>query len=537
MKPAAQPQLVYTKKQVFLALASIFLAQLVFSYYVQTPGSAAPRMAADLDGMALYSWSVSIPGLGLAFGTLLVGKLSDIFGRRLMMQLCLVIFAVGAVLSALSPTYVFLIAARTILCLGQGGLAPLVYSVVGDMFSPAERGRWVGLLNIPTGVFAVFGPALGGWLVDSMSWRYIFWWGVPLLLLSISITLGMPSLVQGAARKIDVQGSTTVAIASSTLIFGLSFAGTTYPWGSAPVISLLLVSLVFWILFLRAETKAEEPILDPSVLRNRPFITASGAGFLSFFGMVGVTLYYPLLLQGIQGISATRSGLILTPFGVFMAFIGVPVGFLLARTGRFKWLYIVGYGLFTIDMICMIFYTSETPLVWGLILTTVGGIGLGAIPTINTLVIQRAVPQKLMGVAMGALFFSISMGVAIAPAVLGSAMNMQYNKALKASLPAELTRVADQATMVNLGNPRVLLSEPAMNSLRNMLNSRGENGQALLKETVEAIRDSMEAGLRAVFIIGTLTMLASFVLISTIPAISMHDVPGNIRGLQDSDQV
>jgi MFS family permease len=528
VETAAPQQVVYTKKQVFLALSSIFLAQLVFSYYVQTPGPAAPRMAADLDGMALYSWSVSIPGLGLAFGTLLAGKLSDIFGRRLMMQLCLAIFIVGAVLSALSPTYVFLIAARTILCLGQGGLAPLVYSVVGDMFSPAERGRWVGLLNIPTGVFAVFGPALGGWLVDSMNWRYIFWLGIPLLLLSVCISAGMPALVQGAARKIDVRGSTTVAIASSTLIFGLSFAGTTYPWGSAQVISLLLISLIFWILFLRAEKKAEEPILDLAVLKNRAFLTASGAGFLSFFGMVGVTLYYPLLLQGIQGVSATRSGLILTPFGVFMAFIGVPIGFLLARTGRFKWLYIAGYGLFTIDMICMIFYGADTPVLWGFILATVGGIGLGAIPTINTLVIQRAVPQRLMGVAMGALFFSISMGVAIAPAVLGSAMNIQYNKALKQSLPPELSRIADQATMTNLGNPRVLLSAPAMNRLREILNAKGENGQALLKETVEAIRNSMEAGLRAVFIIGTLTMLASFAVISTIPAISMRDAPDDV---------
>ena len=176
-----------------------------------------------------------------------------------------------------------------------------------------------------------------------------------------------------------------------------------------------------------------------------------------------------------------------------------------------------------VDMICMIFYGSDTPVVWGVILATVGGIGLGAIPTINTLVIQRAVPKRLMGVAMGALFFSISMGVAIAPAVLGSAMNIQYNKTLKHLLPADLTRVADQATMTNLGNPRVLLSEPAMNRLRDMLSARGENGQALLKETVEAIRNSMEAGLRAVFIIGALTMLASFVLISTIPEISMHD--------------
>jgi hypothetical protein len=143
---------------------------------------------------------------------------------------------------------------------------------------------------------------------------------------------------------------------------------------------------------------------------------------------------------------------------------------------------------------------------------------MGAVPTINTLVIQSAVPKRLLGVAMGALFFSISMGVAIAPAVLGSAMNMRYNSELKASLPPALTQVADEATISSLGNPRVLLSEPAMAALGETLAKKGEGGQALLDETVQSIRKAMEAGLRVVFVIGAVTMLLAFLLIATIPA-------------------
>jgi MFS family permease len=517
----------YSKKQVLISLSSLFLIYLTYSYYIQTPGTAAPRMAADLDGMRFYSWAVSIPGLGLAFGTLLVGKLSDIYGRRFMMLGALGIFLIGAILSAISPTFVLLIAARTLLCLGQGGLAPLIFSVVGDMFPPMERSKWVGLLNIPTGILALCGPTIGGWLVDHMSWRHIFWFGVPLLLLCIITTLGMPALIQGAARKIDIRGSALVALASSTLIFGLSFAGTTYPWASVQVVGLLFFSIIFWALFLWAESTAREPILDLRVLRNRPFATAATAGFLSFFGMMGMMVYYPLLMQGIQGVSATRSGLVLTPFGVLMAFIGVPVGFLLARMKHYKWMYTAGYGLLTVVMICMIFFDSNTPLLWGVVLATIGGLGLGAIPTINTMVIQTAIPKKLLGIAMGASFFSISMGVAIAPAILGSAMNIQYNRELKSSLPAALTQYADEATMTSLGNPRVLLSEPAMIALRETLGKRGEDGQALLKDTIQAIRGSMEAGLRAVFIIGAITMLLSFLLIATIPEIAIYGASEN----------
>lgn len=509
----------YTRKQVAFSLGSIFLAYLVYSYYVQTPGIAAPRIAADLDGMALYAWGVSIPGLGLAFGTILFGKLSDIYGRRSMLLLALGILVGGAVACALSPTFIFLIIARTALSIGQGAVAPIVFSVVGDIYPPAERGKWIGLLNIPTGVFALTGPPLGGFLVDTLSWRHIFWWGIPLLAITIIATAGMPALIQSVTKKIDFSGIATVAVASTTLILGLSFAGTTYPWGSVEVIGLLAVSALFWILFLKAESKAEEPILDLKVLRNRIFLTASGAGFLSFFAITAMMVYYPLMLQGMQGVSATNSGYIVMPLGLLMSFFGVPVGFLISRTKRYKWMYLVSYALLTATMSGMVFYDSSTPLIWGILAAIIGGIGFGSIPTINTLVIQCAIPKRLLGVAMGALFFSISMGVAIAPAILGSAMNIQYNNTLKATLPAGLDQSSDEATMTSLGNPRVLLSDSAMASLKERLAPIG-----LLDETVQSIRSSMDAGLKAVFLIGALAMLAALLLILTIPEIPIDRV-------------
>jgi MFS family permease len=188
-------------------------------------------------------------------------------------------------------------------------------------------------------------------------------------------------------------------------------------------------------------------------------------------------------------------------------------------------MYILGFGILTLAMVGLVFFAEQTPIAWSVVVATVAGIGLGAIPTINTMVVQNAVPKRLMGVAMGAMFFSILMGVAISPALLGSAMNASYAKTLRASLPDSLNAEADPATMSSLGNPRVLLSKEALNALEKGFSERGDEGKALFPQTVKAIRGSMEAGLRSVFWIGAVTMLLAFLIICTIPESSMDAFP------------
>jgi MFS family permease len=512
-----------TARQTVMGLAAVFLTYFVYTYFIQILLSALPKIAADLDGMHLYSWSVSIPNLGQAFAMLIVGKLSDMYGRRALLLLSLLVCLLGTVWSALSSTFVMLIIARTVLCLGQGGLAPLCFSALGDMFGPVERSKWVGLLNIPAGILALVGPTLGGWFVDNLSWRYVFWCAAPLLLACLGMVLfGLSMRTQHAAPKIDSRGALFAAVASSTLILAFSLAGTLFPWVSVQVIGLFVVSVVFWVLFVKAEAGAAEPILDLQVLKNRSFLTIASACLFSAIGMTALMIYYPLMMQGIQGVSATRSGQILTPSAVLMGFLGVPAGFIIARTKRYKWMYILGYGLTLAGMLALVFFNAATPILWGFVVTTLVGLGMGAIPTLNTLVAQYAVPKRLLGVATGALFFSVMIGQAVAPAILGSAMNMEYNSMLKNSLPAEVSQLADKATMTSLGNPRVLLSEPAMATLRATLNKTSGNGQAILTQTVSAIRASMEAGLRIVFIIGAVATLLTFLIIGTIPEISIE---------------
>jgi MFS family permease len=513
------------KRRVVLGLATVFLIYFVYSYFFQSLLSALPRITADLDGMSLYAWGVSIPNLGLAFSMLMIGKLSDLYGRRALLLACLTICIVGALWSAFSTSFVMFIIARTFLSIGQGGLAPLCFSTLGDMFEPVQRSRWIGLLNIPAGAFAFIGPTLGGWFTDTLSWRYIFYCGVPLLVLAfVMVLFGLSGKTQHAKPKIDARGATLAAVASSTLILAFSMAGTMYPWASMQVIGLLLVSLIFWALFVKAEAGAEEPILDIQVLKNRSFMTISLACLLSSFGMAGLMIYYPLLIQGVQGASATLAGKIMTPGNVLMNFLGVFAGFLVARTKRYKWMFVLGYGLTMVVMFALMFFNASTPISWGFVAITLAGIGMGSIPTLNTLVAQYAVPRRLLGVATGALFFVVMLGQAIAPAILGSAMNIRYNSTLSASLPAEVSRLADQATVTSLGDPSVLLSKPAMASLGKTLRSESPEGAMVLERTVSAISGSMEAGLKIVFLLGAIAMLLTFLTICALPQISIEAV-------------
>ena len=515
----------FSKKQITWAMVAIFAVYGTMAYFVQTLTIARPKMAADLDGMALYSWAVSIPSLFSAFATLIFGKLSDIYGRRIMLLISVIFCTVGTIMGALSPSFVFLIVAGVVSAIGTGAMMPLVFAVVGDVFPPSKRGKWIGLLNIPIGFFALIGPTMGGWFVDNLSWRYLYWISLPLLVVClVTVPVGVPSLIQkGISRKIDYKGCFLVGIASAAMIIGFSFAGTTYSWASVQVISLLGVSLLFWILFFRAESRTEEPVVDPLVFRNRSFLTIAIATILSFFGQMAMMMYFPMFLQGVQGISTTHSGLMFTPLGALMSFIGVPVGFVLARSKRYKWMYILGLGIVTVDMFAIIFFTAETPIVWSVLACMIAGVGLGAVPTVNTTVIQNVLPKKLLGAAMGAIFFCISMGVAISPPILDSAKNVTYEKTLNASLPTELQGLADSATMAAIRNQRVLLSDSSMAELKARFDKMGPEGQVLFPKTVDAIRNSLEAALRSVFWIGAITMLLAFLLISTIPEVSLDN--------------
>jgi MFS family permease len=509
-----------------LQLAAVFIAYFTAFFVTNSLNIAMPRIVADMNGMAYYSWAISIPALATAIATLIFGKLSDMYGRRNILLAAAGFVFIGAVLSAVSQTFVMLILTLSLLSLGQGVLPPLCFSVLGDLYTAADRGVWAGLMNVPSAMAAFIVPTLSGWIVDTVGWRYIFWLDAPLALFTaVIVMIALPTFTRRQTHSIDVRGSILLAVAASTMILALSWAGSTYAWGSVQILGLLSISAVFWVLFFFAETRHSEPLFDPHHLRNRTLVTASLAAVMSTFGITTIVVYFPLFLQGVLGLSATASGKILTPFSLLLAVMGIPAGLLIARTKRYKWMYLLGYAILTITMVGLVVFQSMMTAKMGFLVTILFGLGLGAIPTINALVVQYSVPRKMLGAATGGLYFIIAMGKSFAPAILGSAMNMVYARQLSSSLSPALIGLLDTTTLHSFTNPRILLSAQALSDLREVFNQAG--GQALIfyEHTVETIRASLSSALHVVFLISAVAMLIAFLMILTIKEISFDNRP------------
>lgn len=411
------------KRKVALGLWATFITYFVAMFFMNSVNIAQPIQVASLNGMELFSWIIALPALGAAVATLMFGKLSDMYGRRIILLVALGLFLAGSILSAIATTMAFAIGARVILMFGQGAIAPMCFSVLGDLFEPAERAKWSGLLNVPAGIAATIAPTLGGLLTEStFGWRGLFWVMVPLVLISGGMTAaGIPGRKAKVEQKVDFLGIAIMVVASATMIIGVSWLGD--PVQRTTGIILTVISIASWAGFIAVENRAEAPILDPQVLFNRTFLTAAVAGFMSFFGLLGVMIYSPVFAQEVMGVSPSVSGSMLTPFSMLFAFMGVPAGFLLARTKKYKWMFIAGYAILSVAMFIMWRFSANTPIWLFVLITAMVGFGNGVMPTINTLVAQFAVPKRLLGVAVGAIFFVVMMGQAIAPAILGLAQN------------------------------------------------------------------------------------------------------------------
>ena len=413
----------FTRQKVAIGVWAIFIAEFVSLLFANARNIAQPGMIAEFDGMALFSWLIALPGLAGAAGTLLFGKLSDVYGRRTIMLLSIAIFSVGLGISALSTSMVFLVTAQTFMTIGHFPIYPLCFAVVGDLFPSSQRAKWTGLLNIPVGFAALVGPVIGGIVAESVfGWRGLFWGTIPLNLIAGGlVAYALPDASQKLKPKLDVLGTLVMVAATTTLILGFSWLGTPGKFWAGVI--QLLVSLVAWVVFIQIEKRAEAPILDLQVLFNRTFVTAAIAGLLSFFGTVAIGGYSPIFVQEVMAVSPTISGSMLTPFSTLVAFMGVPIGFLLAKTKKYRGMLILGYAVVMLAMLAMWRFTASTPIWVYVVVTAIGGIGLGILPTINAVVAQFAVPKNLLGVAVGAIFFFQMVGIAVSPAILGFAQN------------------------------------------------------------------------------------------------------------------
>ncbi len=457
VKPILATEGLLTKQKVAFGVIAIFITQFVSYLFINARNIAQPVIIAEFHGMRLFPWLIAGPALAGSASTLVFGKLSDMYGRRAILLTSMTLFGIGLALSTQVNSMPLLVASAIFMSIGHFPIIPLCFTAVGDLFSAGQLAKWTGLLNLPTGVAALIGPVLGGIVAESVfGWRGLYWGTIPLLFIAgILVAIALPKKSQTTKPQMDIKGTIVMVLATTTLIIGFSSLGSPDKLGIGAL--LLILSAIAWVGFIRIEKRAPAPILDPQVLYNRTFITAAGASFLIFFGILGISAYSPIFVQDVIGVSPTISGSIQTPYTVITAVLGMLAGFLLARTGKYKWIYKVSYTIVILCMFAMWRFTAHTPIWVFVLVTSIAGFGFGAIPTLNTLVAQFAVPKRLIGVAVGAMFFFQMVGLSVAPALLGLAQNTASD---------------------------------------------------------------LENGLKAVFLVGAVAMIVSFILITTIPEVS-----------------
>lgn len=526
-----------------LSIMIAIIGAMFFSAINQTIVSTAmPRIIAILGGMEYYTWVITIYMLTSTIATVLVGKLSDIYGRKPFILSGIVFFMIGAFLSGFSKDILQLITYRGIQGIGAGIIMSSAFTAVGDLFSPRERGKWTGVMMAVFGFSSVLGPTLGGWLVDNMPWKWLFWIFLPLGIVAFIMILALfPKVPRKESESIDYWGSLFLTLTIVPLLLGFSWAGTKYAWGSAQTIGLFAAAAVFLLIFLLVETRAKSPVLPLSLFRNDIVTLSNVIGFIMNAGMMGALIYLPFFVQGVEGISPTYSGYVTMPMSLAMVFVSAMTGRMITKTGKYKKFALLGFPIMVAGMLIMAYMDS----VWmAVIAMIVFGAGLGLGMPVFSLTVQNAVKPNELGVATASSQLFRNMGGTIGVAVMGTIMTTSLKNHMQSAAAAagssgtaNIANLASAnpklaASLKDLQGPQALLDQP---KLKELMASLPADIQPIIQHMVDMLRDSLSSALTTVFLSGTALLVLALVLtffIREIPLRTSNKMPEAERAVQ-----
>ncbi|EYR63084.1 multidrug transporter [Actinotalea ferrariae CF5-4] len=442
--PATPERFTGLSPQMRLVFIGLLLGMFVAGISQTIVSPALPVMVAELGGIEGYSWLATAAMLTAAVVVPIVGKLSDLYGRRPFYLGGLVVFMAGAALAGAAPSFWWLVAARAVQGLGMGALMTLSQTIIGDIVPPRQRGRYQGWVGAVFGVTSVAGPLADGWLTDHVGWRWVFYAGLPfgvIALVFVARNLHLPHARRPV--RIDVAGIVTLTLALVAVLLAASWGGTAYPWSSPVVLGLLGAGAVLLTAFVLVEQRAHEPVLPLRLFRSSIFTLANVASLAISMAMFGAVFYIPVYAQGVLGVDATRSGAILVPMSVTMIGVGIVVGLLISRHGHYKRyvvggtvLMLVGFGLLTLTG----YGTSPVQLTAAMVVI---GLGIGGAMQTLTLVVQNVVGRDDLGVATASVQFFRNVGATVGIALLGAVMTARLGPAIAEQLPAGTDAPAD----------------------------------------------------------------------------------------------
>ncbi|BCB04393.1 MDR family MFS transporter [Bacillus sp. KH172YL63] len=502
------------RKKVMIMIA--IMSAMLFAALNQTiVGTALPRIISEIGGIEYYSWVFTIFMLTSSVTAILVGKLSDMYGRKPFILLGIAVFMIGSFLNGLSGSIIQLIIFRGIQGFGAGMIMSTAFTAVGDLFSPRERGKWQGLMSSVFGLASVFGPTLGGWIVDNADWHWVFWVFLPVGFIAFGMIYKMfPSQAPKRGLKVDYLGSIMLTLTIIPLLLAFTWGGKDYDWVSFPIIGLLVAAVVSLILFIITEKRASNPVLPLQLFKNKIFTLSNIIGFILGAGMFGAIMYMPFFIQGVMGTSATKSGLVMMPMTLSMVIASTVGGQIITKTGKYKILALIGLFVMSAGMVLLSFMDTDTTNATALMNIIVVGTGLGLSFPVFTLTVQNAVQHKFLGVATAAtqLFRQIggTIGVAIMGTVMNSSMTSKIQEKMSGVKDSPLLRDPSTAeVMQKLQDPQNIMNSEKLKELQTTL---PPEFQGIYAKVLEGVRESLSFALTNVFFIGAIILLVGFVL-------------------------
>ena len=409
------------RRRVLAIVGALMLTMLLAALDQTIVSTALPTIVGELGGLNHLSWVVTSYLLAITIVTPLYGKLGDLYGRKIVLQGALVLFLIGSALCGLAQGMTELIAFRAIQGLGGGGLMVSAQATIGDVVSPRERGRYMGLFGAVFGLASVAGPLIGGFFTTHTSWRWIFYINLPLGLLALVVlAITLPESGERRRHRVDYEGTALLGISLASLVLLTTLGGTTYDWDSPVIVGLGVLAVGALIAFVAVERRADEPVLAPELFANPVFRITSAVGFVVGFALFGALTYLPLFQQVVRGLSPTASGLQLLPLmaGLLMASIGS--GQVITRTGRYRWFPILGTAIAAAGMLLLSRLDATTGTGEAAAYMFVLGVGLGLTMQVLVLAVQNAVPYAQLGMATSSATLFRSIGGSLGTAILGA---------------------------------------------------------------------------------------------------------------------
>jgi len=444
IEPAPRVRLIFGALMLVILLAS--LDQTIVA-------TALPTIVGDLGGLEHLSWVVTAYLLASTITGPLYGKFGDLYGRKPTLQVAIVIFLVGSMLCGIAQNMPELISFRAVQGLGAGGLITTTIAVVGDIIPPRDRGRYQGIFGAVFGVSTIVGPLLGGFFVDNLSWRWIFYVNLPVAAVAM-VVIGavFHTRAERVEHAVDYAGAALLAGGLSAVVLFTSLGGTTFAWSSSESIVLAVLGVVLLAVFLVAERRASEPILPLELFRNRIFSVCAGIGFIIGLALFGSVTYLPIFLQVVKGQSPTASGLQLTPMMGGLLVTSIVSGRLISRFGRYKPFPVAGTAVMTVGMVLLSRLDIHSTGPYAALSMLVLGLGLGMVMQVLVLAVQNAVDYRHMGVATSGSLLFRQVGGSIGIALFGAIFANRLRGNLASHLPpgASVPKTVSPAAVAHL---------------------------------------------------------------------------------------